>query len=291
MLDQPLPDKAPAAANTIRSTARSITATPRRQAIALAQKDWTLRTELLRSIGQRLRHARQPFCPVNGVLVLLPFTTIEATGNELDELERAIRTDLSTVQQSLQLRAPVTSLVVGLEREAGFRELVRRVGREKSATQRFGGRYDVRSHSTSEHLRLFSGHVCGAFEDWVYTLFREQGALSRPGNARLYGLLCKVRCILKARLGDILAKGFGYDERTGDHATSHLFSGCYFASTGRTADRQAFVRGVLTKLVGEQEQIEWTPQALAQDRRYRVLCFVGVGLDIVLLAAFAALFL
>jgi hypothetical protein len=223
-------------------------------------------------------------------LVLLPFTTIEATGNELEELERAIRSDLAILQESLRLRAPVTALVVGLEREAGFRELVRRVGRDKSASQRFGGRYDVRSLATSDHLRVFSGHVCGAFEDWVYTLFREQGALSRPGNSRLYGLLCKVRCILKARLGDILGKGFGYDEQTGDHATSHLFSGCYFSATGRTADRQAFVRGVLTKLVSEQEQIEWTPSALRQERRFRTLCYVGIGLDVVLVATLLAIF-
>lgn len=255
-----------------------------RQPVLVAARDVTIRLRRLQAACQYLRNARRPLCPINGILALLPFELIHATAEEMEELERAVRNDLDVVRDELSLRAPVTTLVVGLEKESGFRELVRRVGREKSATQRFGGRFDTRAVAAADHLRSFSSHVCGAFEDWAYTLFRAKGALSRPGNTRLYSLLCKVRCVLKHKLGRLLANGIGFDARQTNAGEPHLFSGCYFAATGRSADRQAFTRGVLEKLVAEQEQIEWTDQAVALDRRCRQLYYLGIILDVALLS-------
>ena len=79
----------------------------------------------------------------------------------------------------------MTALIVGMERERGFRELVRRVGRTRARSQRFGRRFDVRCLASARELSAFCAHVCGAFEDWVYTLFRDEGSLTRPGNIRL----------------------------------------------------------------------------------------------------------
>ena len=91
------------------------------------------------------------------------------------------------------------------------------------------------------------------------------------------------------RLANLLGKGFGHDERdTTLDAT--LFSGCYFASTGRTPDRQAFVQGVLAKLISEQEQTEWTDRALAQESRYAKLLVAGYVTNAALLALLAILF-
>ena len=234
---------------------------------------------------QLLVRARQPVCPMNGVLTLLPFDAVQATPGEAAELERAVKSDLTTIQRELNLRAPVVSLITGLEKERGFRELVRRVGPERAAAQRFGRKFDVRSQATPSELRAMNIHVCGTFEDWIYTLFREQGALSRPGNTRLYSLLCKVRCTLKPRLAEILSEGFGYDQRAMGGEPPISFSGCYFAATGDTPDRQAFVRGVMDKLVDEQEQIEWTPQALSDEARYRRLVVASLIVNLLLLGA------
>ncbi|MDZ4783143.1 MAG: hypothetical protein SGJ19_23095, partial [Planctomycetia bacterium] len=116
--------------------------------------------------------------------------------------------------------------------------------------------------------------------DWIYTLFREQGALARPGNTQLYSLLCKVRLYLKYRLSEVLGAGFGYDpaQQPGDQPI--MFSGCYFASTGETEDRQAFVKGVFDKLVDEQEYVEWTHRALKSDRRYRWAAYTGIAASV-----------
>jgi hypothetical protein len=178
----------------------------------------------------------------------------------------------------------VTALVEGMEKERGFRELVRRVGPQRAAVQRFGRRYDVRSPAASQELSALCEHVCGVFEDWIYALFREKDSLARPGNTHLYGLLCTVRSRLKGRLGEILARGFGHDARQHAGDEPILFSGCYFAATGETDDRQAFVKGVFDKLVEEQEHVEWTARSGVLERRYR---WLAVGGGLVALAAVA----
>ena len=132
-------------------------------------------------------------------------------------------------------------------------------------------------------------HLCGAFEDWVYTLYREPGVLSHPGNTHLYHLLCKVRCNLTGRLAEVLSGGFGYDERTANGDDPISFSGCYFAATGVTPDRQAFVRGVIEKLVDEQEQIEWSRNASKDEKWFRSLAFWGVVASVALAVATVAI--
>jgi ImcF (intracellular multiplication and macrophage-killing)-related protein len=232
-----------------------------------------------------LRRRRHPVCPVNGILTLLPFEMLKAGDQEVAELERAISADISTIYNELQLRCPVTAVVVGMDQERGFRELIRRIGREDVAKQRFGQRFDLRTPATVDELRKFTSHVCGTFEDWVYTLFRQEEALSHPGNTALYALLCKVRRTLKSRLGDVLGKGFGYDQK--GNKIPVLFSGCYFAATGPKSDRQAFVSGLLSKLYDEQEDIEWTDAALREDRRRGWFIRVGWAISAVTIVAIA----
>ncbi len=179
---------------------------------------------------QLISKIRQPLCPVNGVLSLLQYESIHSTTAEADELKKAIRADMETVHASLSLKSPITTLVVGLEKERGFCELVRRVGRDRALSQRFGRRYDVLTVPTKSDLLAFTTLACGTFEDWAYTLFREPEALSKPGNTRLYELLSKVRCAWKGKLADIIAGGYAPDQSVSSN--SPFYSGCYFAATG-----------------------------------------------------------
>ena len=273
------------AARVSRTAAAGISSRPAGagESVALSSRDSAEQLERLLYVCQLFRRSRQPVCGVNGVLTLIPFAYLQATAADVEQLHRAIKNDLTTLRQTLQLRAPTIGMVTGMEEEAGFRELVRRVGRERAALQRFGHKFDVRRLATREELTALCAHVCGAFEDWIYALFRERDALRHPGNTRLYGLLCKVRCHVATRLGDILSQGFGYDPQRQSDEDRTLFSGCYFAATGETTDRQAFVRGVLDKLVDENESVEWTDRALRDHRRYRRWASIGYVLVAVLL--------
>ena len=240
----------------------------------------------LEYVCQWLREARQSLCGVNGVLALLPLETIEAGPRENAELQQALRADLTALQDQLRLRFPATALLVGLEDDRGFEELVRRVGPQRAVSQRFGHRFDVRATATADQLAALCTRISGVFEDWVYAIYRERGSTTRPGNSHLFGLLCKVRTQLQERLLQILCGGFGHDPQGESSREPLAFSGCYFAATGRTEDRRAFVGGVFDKLIDEQDHVEWTRQAQVESRRYRRLgwlallaaALLGIGL-------------
>lgn len=261
--------------------ATSTSTAPRRKVVMPAQEaqEALLRLQYL---CQLLARARAPLCAVNGVLTLIPFEVIENGSETGLELQRAIQQDIGAMLDTLGVRCPVTALVVGMEAEPGFSELVHRVGQQRAVQQRFGKGFQVWSPPDPEQLEAVTAHACGAFEDWVYTLFREKGSLARPGNTKLYAMLCKIRRNMGERLKHIIAGGYGNDAEKNPHGDTMLFSGCYFAATGESEDAQAFVKGVFDKLVDEQEELEWSRTALRRHRSYTNWGRLGLGVDVLL---------
>ena len=154
----------------------------------------------------------------------------------------------------------------------------------ESRDQRFGKGYELESPPLSEQLCAVNAHACGAFEDWVYALFRERDALGQAGNTKLYGLLCKVRNQLQERMVRIMECYVGQPE---DEPL--FFGGCYFAGAGEREDTQAFVRSVLAKMLKQQGDLQWTGTALQQDRFYQKLAFLGFAMDTALAVAILVL--
>ncbi len=230
----------------------------------------------LQAVCELLRTARYPYSPINGCIMLVPFGVASATSQEIEELSKAINTDLVTMHNTLQVCYPVTAIFTGMDEEPGFRELMRRVGPEGCATNRFGMGYDLRSPASSGEIGNFAGHVCGVFEDWVYGLFREDQVLKRPGNSYLFSLLCRIRSSFKDRLSELLSQGFGYNDRLKPEEAPFLFSGCYFVASGNARDHRAFIQGIAEKLDGEQDRMEWSAPAIAADRRARRLGIFAV---------------
>jgi hypothetical protein len=234
--------------------------------VSLAQSAETM--ERLAYVCRTLKRARQPLCPANGVLTVLPFDVIQKTAADV-LVQRAARSDLDTLRRALQLRCPVVALLSGMEEEAGFRELVRRVGSERAKGQRFGKGFNVWNEPTPEQVEAVCAHACKAFEDWAYLLFREKDGLTRPGNKKLYALLCKIRTEFRSRLKNIMVGAFA-DNRSLDAGSldTLMFGGCYFGALGETEDRQAFVKSVFDKLVDSEEELEWGEEAIREDDRY-----------------------
>lgn len=252
--------------------------------IGLTEDEEAEQRRRLGYVCQLLQRARAPICAINGLLTILPYQVIMWDGAGDVAAERALRTDLATIRQALNLRCPVTALVCGMERESGFRELVRRVGLERARDQRFGKGYELESPPLSEQLCAVNAHACGAFEDWVYALFRERDALGQPGNTKLYALLCKVRNQLQERMVKILECYVGQAEDE-----PFFFGGCYFAGAGEREDTQAFVRSVLSKMLKQQGDLQWADAALDEDRFYQKLAFLGFAADGVLAVAILVL--
>lgn len=256
---------------------------------AVSRREVEEQLDRLRYLCRLLQRSRHPLCPLNGILVLLPWAGIQgATANK--ELPEAIRRDLLTIRESSQLCCPVTALVTGLEAEPGFAELVRRVGLDRAKANRFGRGFDHWTAPTAEHLEALTAHACGAFEDWVYDLFRQRDALGKPGNTKLYQLLCRIRSQIHQRLQTVLINGVAADVGERHNAgRAQLFAGCYFAATGESADRQSFVQSVLEKMIQLEEELEWTEQAVRRDRRYTGLANALLMLNGLLLIALGAM--
>lgn len=248
----------------------------------LSLKEAEQQTERLAYVCRRLRRARQPYCANNGILAVIPHAVLDDIVFARD-LPEAVRADLDVVADATQLNSSVAVLVTGMEVEAGFSELVRRVGLDRAANSRFGKGFNVWNAASDENMDALSSHACGSFEDWVHTLFaREDGAEERS-NGRLFAMLCRVRRHLQPKLRGALVNGFAAD--AGSNAAPRLLSGCYFAATGRQPDQQAFVRSVFDKLDQQSEDLQWSDAALREESMYRWLSWLLTLVNGVMLIA------
>ena len=264
----------------------SVSGVGQEQSLAIIQpSDASEQKDRLEAVCELLRNARYPYCPINGCITLIPFATAGVDLQEIEEMSKAVNSDLQTLHKTLHVRYPVTAIFTGLEAEPGFRELMRRVGPEQCAAGRFGMGYDVRCPANASEIGTFATHVCGVFEEWVYGLFRQDQALKKPGNSSLFTLLCRVRSSFKDRLSMLLSQGFGYNDRVDPDDAPFLFSGCYFVASGATQDKRAFIQGISEKLKGQQDQLEWSREAIQSARRARQLA----GFALVTIGVLAAL--
>lgn len=244
-------------------------------------------TARLAYLCKKFRKSRDPLCPINGVLVSTPFRMLaDGSQDMVNQILVALKADLACLRGSLRVRCSVTHIVDSMELETGFRELVRRVGAERSSIQRFGKGFGLWNVPDARQLDAVVKHACGAFEDWSYLLFREGDGLSKPGNRHLYSLLCRIRSTFQPRLAHLIQSAYALNPN-GTHQSEVeplLFSGCYFVASGPRPDRQAFLASVFRKATTEEEELEWGSEAVAEEERMQA----GVRLLMVVNGALVA---
>lgn len=240
---------------------------------------------------------RRPYCPINGLMVLIPFAGSERE-EDATNTGTLLQQDLASARSILQVNCPVLALICDLEMAPGFRDFVERFPsdqRQRRLGQRFPLVPDVEPSGVGAMVDGGVGWIAQAmFPNWVYKLFRlESGgkndlATVVKGNARLYQLLGSVRERQK-RLARILARGI-----FGESSGLPLFGGCYVAGTGREAAReQAFVAGVFRRLIENQNYVSWTDEALHEEednQRWTSYGYIGLGVAAAVLAALAFFF-
>jgi len=246
-------------------------------------------TAKLQYVCRLLQRLRQPACPINGILTVLPLDLVQDPSVDQAQVQQTMRGDLEAIRESCQLRCPAVTLITGMEDEVGFRELVRRVGHDVAKNRRFGKGFRVWNTPSPEQLEAVAAHACVAFDIMAYKLFRETDGLLKPGNPKLYSLICKVRTELRERLENVLigAYGHGTSPENAVEREPLLFAGCYFASTGERPDLQAFVRGVFALLNESQDDLQWTQEARQENAFYERLAHLGFAVDGLLLIAIA----
>lgn len=232
----------------------------------LSSQDIAERELKLRHVCKLLNRGRQPLCPINGLISLLPFDLVEIASTQI---QAAVQKDLAILREELLVRCPNTVVVTQLDREEGFQELVKRVGEERAREFRFGKGSEAWNAPDAARLDATAAHAVGAFEDWIYMLFQEENALKHRYNSRLFILLCRVRGKFAENLRTILARGFGFDPLTESRLAyeQFLFSGCYFAAAGSDPSRQAFVKSIFLKCLQQEGELEWAPEARRRDQQ------------------------
>ena len=223
--------------------------------------------ERLARVCKLARQSRQPYCTINGVLAFVNWKLISSP--QANSLAMSIRQDAVTIVEQGGLHAPMLVVVSGMEQEIGFSELVRRVGEDRAQGNRFGQGFNHQGSPSQQQMIALAANAAGAFEGWVYDLFRQPDCLSRTNNDKLFAMLCRIRSIVQPNLTDLFV---GFSESVSAEQPRSLFlGGCYFAATGGGKTRQAFVRSVLSKLVDMQEELQWTDKSLREEFRFRAL--------------------
>jgi hypothetical protein len=238
---------------------------------------------------------RHPYCPVNGILALIPFAGGDSDQDATDTGELC-RRDLAAATRALRVRCPVFALLCDLETVPGFREFVARFS-ESERRQRVGQRCPLRPEFRQSQLRrspaehppwtdmiesLVSWVCTSVVPGWVYRKLETE----KRGGEELNPLLQKNAGLFffadefrerRQQLCTILTRGLETDG-----GEPLLFGGCYLAGTGRDPKtEQGFVRGVFGRLLEEQDHVSWSEAALADDaacRGWARVCYLASAL-------------
>jgi hypothetical protein len=244
--------------------------------VALGAEEQTRGTARLSFLCRLVRRDRRPWCPVNGVLVLVPWS---ATGSDdaAREAGTVVQRELAAARAALQLRYPVFALVSDLETARGFTEF-RSSFPPEMLKSRIGQRVPLVPDMAPsevpglvERAALWIGQ--SVLPMGIVKFLRLEAAAGPAAtdrhNRNLYLLLREVYT-RGPRLARVLGRGMSVTEPAADPLDAlPLFGGCYLGGTGKRAEEQAFVPGVYQRLMDGQSSVSWTGEALAEDARYR----------------------
>jgi hypothetical protein len=250
-------------------------------------------TARLKHLCHLIMRDRHPYCPLNGVMLLVPFAGSDSQ-KDADQTGGVCQMDLATVRQTMQVNCPVFTMICDLETAPGFHEFNERFPAEQRQ-RRVGQRLPlapdlVEGDSISSMIDRSVTWICSSLvPSWIYKLFRVETAgredftTAVRGNVFLYHLLEQVRERQK-RLSSILVRGL-----VGEAGEPLLFGGCYLAGTGSQGTQdQAFIPGVFRRLIENQNYVSWTEAGIREENnlqawtRYGYLGVAACGILIAL---------
>jgi hypothetical protein len=250
----------------------------------------------LRYLCGLIARDRQGFCPVNGILVVLPITAADPTSSP-DEIAATCKTDLAEAFEVFRMRCPVLVLISDLEKLQGFSDLVERLPAGQKSNrmgQRFPLAPDLDPSEVPARIEAsvnWTGDIL--FPSMVQSLYQVES----PGgedvteviraNSQLYRFLAQIRERQESLAR--LVRDCVPDRPAGEPI---MFGGCYFAGTGDdSATEQAFASGVLKRLIQDQDNVTWTSSAMDEDAAYLrlarglkafLISLVGLGIATIL---------
>lgn len=236
-------------------------------------------TARLEHLCQLIALERQPFVPVNAVLMLT-----SAVAADCDEAANHVgalaQQDLDAIHAATEVVCPHVALVCDLEQTPGGTELLARFP-EEQRQRRLGVRLPTIAEcditKAGEVIDEAIGWLCqGLLPPLIYRLLRAPTDDARTsgetlrGNVALYRFLYRLRH-RQQRLARILRRATCCDSQ---HAGS--LAGCYLVATGSDSERQqGFAEAIFAQLPQLASSLAWTPAALDRDARQRRLARCG----------------
>lgn len=233
---------------------------PRREIFA----QFTLNADLREEAGRRTRYLleqvrmlRQPYCPINSILVALPLPLVNTGG--ADSLASALRTDMVAAHEALGIKCLTMVVLTALESTPGFQEYVQRLP-EENHHRRVGCSFPSFVTPVAEDADGVHRWIADAFEAQVLGMFGKEVERVRSNE----GLFSVVHLLGRSRDGLRL----WLDAAFPPVAEKTYLGGVYFASFGQIGTiKQPFLTGLLKKIqASHDELIGWTDDTLARHR-------------------------
>ena len=254
--------------------------TPRIQ-LPLLQNDVEIDTAIARLeyLCKVVETARAPFCPINGIVVLIPFVATES-----DELANhtgmLIEQDLETIAASASVDAPRIAVFCDLQHVPGCVELLDRFP-EEQRHRRLGVRFpripacdrDQMSQMIKDGMGWLCQHMIPPLVNRLFQTERTGGGAEESvneANKRLYRFMFSLRGC-QTRFERLIRRAFLGDDQKGE-----LLRGCYLAASGKDSlSEQGFTAGIFNQILEMQNDVAWTREALSRDEDFRRWTTIG----------------
>lgn len=242
--------------------------------------------------------AREPYCPLNGVVILVPLEILDCD-ETAEQGGSCIQRDLQTVMRTLETEVSVQVVVCGLAACEGGDELLDRLSQDQlygtfgfALPTPLGGNREAARRS----IERASEWLCeGLFPALAYRVLRRDADDERSdradleGNRRLHALIGSLRG-RRQRLSRLLVGSLS--------ATSGQWRirGCFFAPTANKSAtgtppanplpanplsasslpaRQAFTAGILGQIHGIQNEVRWLESRRRRDATAMAVALAG----------------
>lgn len=253
---------------------------PQREPLLKDLEQVELATRRLRHVCKILLRERQPYCPLNGIILLIPLAATNSP-DDTSETAAVIRHDLEVARGALQQDSPRIVVMGDAEQLPGFAEIIHHFppnsGPQWVLGQHFPLAPDVNASQVPAIIESGLNWTGDTLLPLVISkLWRregEEGVTDRTSaieaNMQLYEFLnaCRQRLSLLGRLGGRAVHLDGLPP---------LLAGCYLAGTGPDAGReQGFLAGVFRRAIEQQNAVRWTDDATRDNAAYHRYALVG----------------
>ncbi len=230
----------------------------------------------LNYLARLVAHNRHPFCGVNGVILLVPFASLE---NEAatNQAVTACQLDLESIRDGFKVDCPILGVICDLEQAEGASTFFRSVPEDRK-DRLLGQPFPLEPDLAADRLALSVLSTLRWTGDGLDRIALKAAKIAGEGsesavlnyNAALCRFTSAVRSHEEAASRIFAAAALGPTK------SPSRFAGGFLAATGADPDRdQAFVAGLVRLLTEQQNYVTWTPAAKAEDSAYRTWTAIG----------------